>query len=132
MLTTHGMATGNHTFSHIKAHIGNKKEYLDDVDKCSELIKSKLFRPPYGKIYPWWLPDLKKRFDKIVMWDIISLDYDNTLTGEEVVNNVITNIRSGSVIVFHDSLKAWDRMKYALPKVLEYAINNGYSFGIIE
>jgi peptidoglycan/xylan/chitin deacetylase (PgdA/CDA1 family) len=131
-LYDNGMATGNHTYSHIKAKLGNKKEYLENVDQSSEHVNTSLFRPPYGKIYPWWIIDLKKRFDKIILWSILSLDYDKTLSPEEVANNVIIRMKPGSIIVFHDSLKAWDRMKYALPKVLEHAIKKGYKFGTIE
>ena len=131
-LTDNGMTVGNHSFSHKKAKRLNKKEFFDDVDKCSEFVKSKLFRPPYGKMRPWWVFEMKKRFDKIVMWDILSLDYDKNVSAEDVVNNVITNIRPGSVIVFHDSLKAWDRMRYALPMILEFAIENGYKTKIIK
>jgi len=126
-LSESGMKIGNHTFSHNPKNFHNKKNYFNDVDKCTELVKSNLFRPPYGKIYPWWIPDLKKRFDKIVMWDILSMDYDIKLIGKEVLNNVNTNIRPGSIIVFHDSAKAWDRLKYALPKVLEFAKREKYS-----
>jgi len=131
-LTDNGMAVGNHSFSHKRPKRLNKKDFFEDVDKCTEFVKSRLFRPPHGKIRPWWTSELKKRFDKIVMWDILSLDYDKNVTEEEVVNNVITNIRHGSVIVFHDSLKAWDRMKYALPIVLEFIVEKGFKTKIIK
>ena len=125
-LLDNGMSVGNHTFSHLKAFKTTKNNYFADIDKCSEVVKSDIFRPPHGQLYPWWIPKLKKRFSKIVMWDILSLDYDSRLTAEDVVNIVTTRIRPGSVIVFHDSLKAWDRLKIALPKILEYAIEKGY------
>jgi len=131
-LTDNEMAVGNHSFSHKKTKRFHKIEFFKDVDKSMEFVKSAIFRPPHGRINPWWLPELKRRFDKIVMWDILSLDYDKNVSAEDVVNNVITNIRPGSVIVFHDSLKSWDRMRYALPKVLEFAIENGYKTKIIK
>lgn len=132
ILINNGMAVGNHTYSHSDTKHFKKKEYLKNVDKCSEFVKSSLFRPPYGRIFPWWMSELKKRFDKIVMWDILTLDYDKNYTAEDIVNNVVTNIRPGSVIVFHDSLKAWDRLNYALPKVLEYITEKGYKTEIIK
>ena len=131
-LTENGMSVGNHSFSHINPNPKDKKKYFQDVDKCSEYAKFALFRPPYGKIFPSWVSELKKRFDKVVMWDILSLDFDKNIMPEEVVSIVNSHIRPGSIIVFHDSLKAWDRLKYALPKVLEYAKNKGYEFGKIS
>jgi peptidoglycan/xylan/chitin deacetylase (PgdA/CDA1 family) len=127
-----GMKVGNHTFSHCKAWSKTKAEYLNDVKKCSNYAESNCFRPPHGQMYPWWIRSLKKSFGRIVMWDILSLDYDPMLTPDEVVENVTANLRKGSIIVFHDSLKAWDRLKVALPRVLEHLKNEGYTTEIIE
>jgi len=126
-----GMSVGNHSFSHIKAYKTNKKNYFADIDKCCEVVKSNLFRPPHGQLFPWWIPMLKKRFSKIVMWDILSLDYDKNFSPDEVVNIVTTRIRNGSIIVFHDSIKAFDRLKIALPKVLKYAAEKGYEMRVV-
>ncbi|MDG5801005.1 polysaccharide deacetylase family protein [Marinilabiliaceae bacterium ANBcel2] len=125
-LVKEGMKTGNHTFSHTKAFDNTVQKYLKDVDKCSYYVESDLFRPPHGQLYPWHLPALKKRFKNIIMWDVLSKDYDNKLTADGVAHNVIKNVREGSIVVFHDSVKAWPRLKEALPKILKYLTDNNY------
>ena len=106
--------------------------YLLDVVKASELIESNLFRPPYGKMNfaqaRGIAGAMQQAQSKIVMWDILSGDFDLNLTGEQCFENCKKYLRLGSIIVFHDSQKAWDRLKVALPMFLEYAIANGYSF----
>ena len=126
-LRNSGMGIGNHTFSHCRAWKNSKEAYFADIDKCEEYFNSHFFRPPHGELYPWWIRLLKKRFKRIVMWDILSLDYEQKLSPAEVVENVITRIRPGAIIVFHDSLKAWDRLQEALPQVLEYLKEKSYS-----
>jgi peptidoglycan-N-acetylglucosamine deacetylase len=132
LLISQGMAVGNHTYSHIKAWSCNTNKYFKDIEHGAVYIKSALFRPPHGQLYPWYVSKLKKRFAKIVMWDILSMDYDSRVTANEIVNNVVKKIRPGSIIVFHDSLKAWPRLNDALPKVLAHINELGYKTEIIS
>ena len=92
---------------------------------------SVLFRPPYGKLKPKQAQFLHKHY-QIVMWDVLSGDFDQNISKEQVYKNVVNNAVDGSIIVFHDSLKAKERMEYALPRVLEYFSEKGFSFGAIQ
>jgi peptidoglycan/xylan/chitin deacetylase (PgdA/CDA1 family) len=126
-----GHSVGNHTYSHIKGWTTASENYVSDVDKAKEFIQSKLFRPPYGRIRPHQLKRLKKDF-KIVMWDVLSKDYDPKTTNEQCFNNVIDYAESGSIIVFHDNIKSQNNLFYALPKVLEYYSGQGFVFNSIS
>jgi len=112
-----GHAVGNHTFHHLNGWKTTNEEYFADTEKCSRLVQSPLFRPPYGKIKPGQVSKLKSDY-KIIMWDVLSKDYDQSLSGEACLKRVIRNAGPGSILVFHDSLKAKDRLEFALPKVL--------------
>ncbi|MCW3806088.1 polysaccharide deacetylase family protein [Plebeiibacterium marinum] len=127
-----GHAVGNHTYNHIKAFSYSKKDYFKNIDKASELIETTLFRPPHGYLYPWYVKPLKKKFEKIVMWDILSRDYDQDFNKESVFVNVEKYLRPGAVIVFHDSLKAEKNMKYAFPKTLELINKRNYTASSIR
>ena len=127
-----GHRVGNHTMHHLNGWKTDTSLYLLDVAKASELIESNLFRPPYGKMNfaqaRGIAGAMQQAQSKIVMWDILSGDFDLNLTGEQCFENCKKYLRPGSIIVFHDSQKAWDRLKVALPLFLEYAKANGYSF----
>jgi peptidoglycan/xylan/chitin deacetylase (PgdA/CDA1 family) len=126
-----GHLTGNHTFHHLQGLKVTAKTYWKDVIEADLLIKSKLFRPPHGHLrFPQFLK-LRKHF-KVVMWDVVTRDYSCLMTSEQVFNNVKKYTRNGSVIVFHDSLKAEDKMKDALPKSIEWLLEQGYTFKLIE
>lgn len=120
-----GNAVGNHTYSHNKKNVNNNSAFLNDVDKCQQLLKTNLFRPPYGKIKLSQFYKLSKTF-KIIFWDVLSYDYDEKYSGIECANFVKKYLRNGSIITFHDSEKAFPRLKIALPIVLEYMKKNGY------
>lgn len=122
-----GHRTGNHTYRHLNGWTTFNSDYYKDIQLCKRLVDSELFRPPYGKIRPTQVAALKNEF-KIIMWDVLSRDYDRSLTGEDVLNKVLEETRNGSIIVFHDSLKAEARIRYALPKVLEEFARQGYRF----
>lgn len=129
-------AIGNHTFNHVNGWKTKNEEYINNVDICdclltSHQINSKLFRPPYGKITKWQSAVLRSKGYKIIMWDVLSADFDATITPEKCLKNVVKNVRSGSIIVFHDSVKAASNMQYALPKVIEFLKVNGFSFKTI-
>ena len=122
-----GHRVGNHSHSHLKGFRTGIRKYLSDVFKAEQYIQSNLFRPPYGMIRTMALRKLKKKY-KIILWDVLSMDYDNNIQSRQVVRNVITNARAGSIIVFHDSKKAEQNLKYALPRLLDFYSKRGYEF----
>lgn len=133
-LIAEGHAVGNHTFNHVKGWNTSNKAYLKEVEQCEEEIQknapknlqSKLFRPPYGKIKPLQSRKLRKLGYKIIMWDVLSADYKKEITKEKCLENVLKNVESGSIIVFHDSIKAFPNLEYVLPKTLQFLSENGY------
>ncbi len=127
-----GHAVGNHTYNHIKAWSYNRKDYFDNIEKASQFIDSKLFRPPHGMLYPSYIKLLKEKFDKVIMWNVLSRDYNRKLSGKAVFKNVEGYVKPGSIIVFHDSLKAEKNMKYAFPKTLELINKKGYITSTIK
>lgn len=120
-----GHSVGNHSYSHVKGFRMSGSGYLKNIHKAAEKIDSRLFRPPYGRIRPGQVRKVKKDFD-IIMWSVLSVDYNQNISGEQVYRNVVENVRPGSIIVFHDSLKASRNLLYALPRVLEYLEENKY------
>lgn len=122
-----GHQVGNHTFNHMGAFKHWTLSYALNASKANELIHAHLFRPPHGwmraSVY-WWL----SRQYTIVMWDLVTRDYSKWLTGEDVLNNVKRFARNGSIITFHDSLKSIEKLKYALPKSIEWLKEQGYEF----
>lgn len=143
-----GHAVGNHTFNHLNGWKTSLSVYLENVKQCREVLgenlnnlenpseergfKNELFRPPYGRIKSSQARGLLKLGYKIVMWDIISMDYDASVSPEKCLRNVIDNTESGSIIVFHDSLKAEKNLKNVLPRILEHFSSEGYSFEKLE
>ena len=133
-----GHAIGNHTFNHLKGWNTDTEDYLKNVLLCQSKITNhksqitNLFRPPYGKIKPSQSKKLRALGYKIIMWDNISYDFDTETTEEKCLENVLKNIQSGSIIVFHDSIKAERNLKYTLPKVLEYCKKMGFECSKIE
>src|SRR5262249_52910072 len=105
----------------------NTKAYMKDVLRCEDVISSKLFRPPYGRITRAQTRMMIRKY-KVVMWDVLSGDFDTTLTKDRCLRNVLDNATSGSIIVFHDSVKAASRMQYVLPRVLNHFSSKGFSF----
>ena len=129
-IQTAGHRIGNHSFHHYNSWKVSATDYIHDVELATSVIDSDLFRPPYGKLTPRTLWYLRKKF-RVVMWDVISCDFDTKVSAEQVYQNVIENAGPGSVVVFHDSLKAAPSMLVALPKVLDYFKKEGYVFRII-
>ena len=131
-----GHAVGNHTYNHLNGWKVSLNEYVDDIQKASDVIDSNLFRPPYGKIKfsqsQRMASALKKEKARIVMWDVLSADFDQSIGSQECLQNVLQNYTTGSVIVFHDSEKAYPHLKYCLPLVLEQLYEQGYIFRKIE
>ncbi len=120
-----GHAIGNHTFNHEKGWITEDETYVQSVAKTDAILGSQRFRPPYGRIKKSQIKQLKKRY-KIILWDVLSGDYDNDFSPEECAANVLANVQSGSIIVFHDSVKAWPNLKIALPLVLKQLVERGF------
>ena len=127
-----GHATGNHTFSHLNGWESETKVYLDDVKKASSVIDTCLFRPPYGRIrrsQAKQIPiSMKRENVKIVMWDVLSADFDATITPESCAGIVLKHAEPGSIIVFHDSEKAFPNLQVALPVVIEELTKREFSF----
>ncbi len=147
-----GHAVGNHTFNHIKGWKTKTKDYLRDIKQCEDVFKvhsskiknqnlklanhqsliKNIFRPPYGQIKPKQGKQLLRLGYSIVMWDVLSFDWDKHVTKETCLNNVINKTTQGSIVVFHDSVKASKNMQYALPKTLEHFNELGYAFKALQ
>jgi peptidoglycan/xylan/chitin deacetylase (PgdA/CDA1 family) len=129
-----GHRVGNHTHNHINGWKKSDKEYFENIQLAAKYIDSDLFRPPYGRISKFQIRHLTNdplRF-RIIMWDVLSADFDKSISGEECALNVIRNTRPGSIVIFHDSAKAFDRMNVALPNVLEHFSQLGFSFRALQ
>lgn len=127
-----GHQTGNHTFNHIQGWKHNTNDFIANTQKANSYIQSPFFRPPHGHIlFPQFVL-LKKKGYKLIMWDVVTRDYSNHMTPEKVLDNVKKYVRNGSIIVFHDSLKAEKNVRYALPLAIEWLKREGYSFGLIH
>jgi peptidoglycan/xylan/chitin deacetylase (PgdA/CDA1 family) len=123
-------SVGNHTFNHLKGWATPNFVYFRNVERADALIHSSLFRAPYGKISTTQRATLSKKYN-IIMWDVLSGDYDSRISPQQCLQNVLKYTRKGSVIVFHDSIKAKKNMLFALPKVLEHFTALGYKFKAI-
>lgn len=124
-----GHLTGNHTMNHVQGIHFSPRGYVRNVEKANLLIGSNLFRPPHGHMLPRQVYILNKKY-KIIMWDVVTRDYSKLVSKEQVLENVKRYTRNGSIIVFHDSLKAEKNLRYALPLALEWLIEQGYEFRI--
>ena len=156
-IKTDGHAIGNHTYNHLKGWKTDNETYLENFKQCQELTQTNLFRPPYGRIKRSQIDllenqvlrienqDISIKYQdneveseinhkskiknlKIIMWDVLSGDFDIKLSSEKCLKNVLKHTQNGSIVVFHDSLKAWDRLEYTLPKALEQWTKQGYTF----
>lgn len=122
-----GHAVGNHTHNHLKGSSTKVKDYVEDVQQAATFISSSLFRPPYGRIKSMQVKALKKLNYKIVMWSLLSGDFDQSITAQRCLENVVLNIKPGDIVVFHDSQKAWQNLSYTLPRVLEHCKRNKWT-----
>ena len=125
-----GHRTGNHTYNHLRGFLTKTDQYLENIEKAAKYIDSDLFRPPHGDLWRKQYLALNKKY-QIVQWDLITRDYNKKLRGDQVLNIVKQHARNGSIIVFHDSLKAEQNMKYALPRSLAYLKSEGFSFEVL-
>ena len=127
-----GHVTGNHTYNHLNGWKTSNDSYLKDISLASKEINSNLFRPPYGRITSFQAKNLKAAMGgkevKVIMWDVLSADFDIDCTREQCLANVVLPTVPGSIIVFHDSEKAFPKLQYSLPRMLKYFAEKGYSF----
>jgi len=128
-----GHKPGNHTFNHLNGWKTDDREYLEDIKQAANIIDSEYFRPPYGRITKFQLKALQGENYKLktVMWSVLSGDFDVKISPENCYLNVIKNVKPGAIVVFHDSLKAFARLKYALPRVLDFFSEKGFQFKIL-
>ena len=131
LVVENGHRVGNHTFNHLKGLFTDKKEYIENVEKANSLINSNLFRPPHGLLRRSQYKELSKTY-QFIMWDLVTRDYSRRLQGEDVLAIVKKYVRNGSIITFHDSLRSEENLKYALPRAIEWLLEQGYSFKVFE
>ncbi len=128
-----GHSVGNHTHTHLNGWKTANKIYLTDAAEAGKYIDSDMFRPPYGRIGSFQARSLANALHKpavrIIMWDVLSADFDEALTGEQCLQNILLNVTPGSIVVMHDSVKAFPRLEAFLPKLLDWLINNGWKMG---
>ena len=127
LIALEGHAVGNHTYDHPDGWNTSQIAYLRSVLRAKTTITSNLFRPPYGRITPAQVSALKNHF-QLVMWDVLSADFDNANSPQQCYENVVKNVNPGSIVVFHDSLKASTNMLFALERSLDYLSRDGYIF----
>jgi len=137
-INTEGHSIGNHTFNHLNGWKTDTNIYIENTEKAQNTLEKvldsesfstkKLFRPPYGKIKNKQARLLLKKGYQIIMWSVISYDWNKSLKGEACLKNVLKHTKDGSLIVFHDSVKAKKNLQYVLPKVLMYYTEKGYTF----
>lgn len=125
-----GHRVGNHSFNHIRGYRYSVEDYVANVQKASAYIESRLFRPPHGRITFSQIKALKEDYD-IVMWDVITYDYDKKKKPEQIMRTVRNYLRKGSIVVFHDSIKAKENVLTVLPQALAYWKEKGYSYGLL-
>ena len=126
-----GHTVGSHTWNHLNGWTTENREYYENVRRCAERIGSRLFRPPYGRLGPRQARFLQKRYD-IIMWDVLSGDFDPGITAQRCLHNILNHATGGSIIVLHDSLKAAGKLRYVLPRVLDHYSKLGFTFEALE
>ena len=131
MIKERGHRLGNHTFNHLRGFEWLTKNYLANADKANELIQTDLFRPPHGHMR-WLQYEMLRRRYRIVMWDLVTRDYSKHLNGRQVFEKVQRYARNGSIITFHDSIKSKENTMYALPRSIEWLMEQGYEFKVFD
>ena len=128
-----GHSVGNHTFNHLNGWKTNTADYLQNAQKTDEVmapyIETRLFRPPYGRLRPGQMRGLHDK--RVVMWDVLTGDFSDKMSSEQILEKSVAHTRSGSVVVFHDNIKATGHLKYVLPRYLAHFQELGYTFGVL-
>lgn len=130
-ILSEGHTVANHTYNHLKGFKTKTAEYMVNTIKCEALTSTKLFRPPYGQLKRPQYKNLLENGYKIVMWDVISYDYEK-ISAESCFLNVKNNAKPGSIILFHDNIKAEENLKYALPKTIDHFLKLNYTFASLS
>ena len=132
-ISSEGHSIGNHTWQHKDGWRSRSKDYYEDIRQAREVIKSSLFRPPYGHITPFQVKKLvKQEHLKIIMWSITSGDFDLETSPEKCYKNISKNLYPGAIVLMHDSEQASRNLRFALPRVLEEFTEQGYSFHALD
>jgi len=130
-ILNNGHQIGNHTYSHKNGFLCSNKTYLQDIDRCKNVLpNTNLFRPPYGNMYPWQINKIKEKY-KIIMWDVLSYDFTENISEKQLKKNILKNTKGGSIIVFHDNKKSEKILKGNLEEILKTLLRRGFKFGII-
>ena len=125
-----GNLIGNHTFNHLNGRKTKFEEYISNISKSNDLYETKLFRPPYGRITFKQINEVSKNY-KIIMWTVLTGDFDKNVSKEKCLKNAIKYTRKGSIIVFHDNKKTKEKVLFALPRFLEYFSKKDFTFETI-
>lgn len=131
MVKARGHRIGNHTYNHLRGFECRTDDYIANIEKANEKLRTNLFRPPHGHMRQMQYRKLKEQYH-IVMWDLVTRDYSKHLGGKEVLSKVKRYVRNGSIITFHDSLKSEQNLKYALPRSIEWLLQQGYTFKVFD
>mgnify|MGYP003302636948 FL=1 len=126
-----GHRLGNHTFHHLSGFRHTTAQYLHDVEQANQYLDTDLVRPPHGWMRWWQYYKLRRRY-RVVMWDLVTRDYSTRLDGADVLRNVQRYARPGSIITFHDSVKSYEKLRYALPRAIEWLKAQGYEFKVFD
>lgn len=126
-LLAEGHSAGNHTHNHLNGWHTDNRVYFNNVRHCARLVKSNLFRPPYGRLLPSQRAFLQRHY-RIVMWDVLSGDFDSGLSADQCYENVLAHTQPGSIVVLHDSIKAETKLRHVLPEILQHFTSEGYRF----
>lgn len=127
LINKQGHSVGNHTYSHLKGSQTSSVLFLADVAACAEILSTRLFRPPYGRLKREQMRELKKSFD-VIMWTVLPGDFDERVSSELCLSRAIRYTQKGTIIVFHDNMKAKERVLYTLPRYIEHFMDSGFSF----
>ena len=130
-IVAEGHAVGNHTSDHVNGWKSSPGAYYNNVMHCREYVASKLFRPPHGRFTPGQYLILRNDF-RWILWSVLTMDYHHAVSPEQCLLNVTTSLEPGAIIVFHDSIKAREKMLFALPRFIEYALGQGYRFEVLH
>jgi len=122
-----GHSVGNHSYSHPNGWATDSISYFHNIRHCARLVNTSLFRPPYGRLMPKQAQFLQRHY-QIIMWDVLSGDFDPNISKEKCLANVTRNVKPGSIVVFHDNIKAKEKLEYTLPKILNHFSEKGYQF----
>lgn len=131
MVKADGHRLGNHTYNHWGCMRHRAWEYIRNVEKANEILHTDLFRPPHGLMWHAHYLAVKHHGYRVVMWDVVTRDYSKQLNGQDVLRNVRRLARPGSIITFHDSVKSFDKILYALPRSIEWLQKQGYEFRLL-